>query len=38
MRSIAVSGQNVLLNGHPIYLMSALVQGIGRTASTSALR
>lgn len=27
MRSIAVSGRNVLLNGHPIYLRSALVQG-----------
>ena len=27
MRSIEVQGQNVLLNGHPIYLMSALVQG-----------
>ncbi len=27
MRSIAVAGQNVLLNGHPIYLMSALDQG-----------
>ncbi len=27
MRSIAVQGQNVLLNGHPLYLMSALVQG-----------
>ncbi len=27
MRSIEVSGPNVLLNGHPIYLMSALVQG-----------
>lgn len=27
MRSITVSGPNVLLNGHPIYLMSALVQG-----------
>ena len=27
MRSIAIEGQNVLLNGHPIYLMSALVQG-----------
>ncbi len=27
MRSIGVQGQNVLLNGHPIYLMSALVQG-----------
>jgi len=27
MRSIAVEGKNVLLNGHPVYLMSALVQG-----------
>lgn len=27
MRSIAVSGENILLNGHPIYLRSALVQG-----------
>ncbi len=27
MRSIEVSGGNVLLNGHPIYLRSALVQG-----------
>ncbi len=27
MRSIAVREQNVLLNGHPIYLRSALVQG-----------
>lgn len=27
MRSIAVDGPNVLLNGHPIYLRSALVQG-----------
>ena len=27
MRTIAVSGGNVLLNGHPIYLRSALVQG-----------
>jgi len=27
MRSIEVSGSNILLNGHPIYLRSALVQG-----------
>ncbi len=27
MRSIEVSGKNVLLNGHPIYFRSALVQG-----------
>lgn len=27
MRSIEVQGPNMLLNGHPIYLMSALVQG-----------
>lgn len=27
MRSIEVSGENILLNGHPVYLRSALVQG-----------
>lgn len=27
MRTIEVSGENVLLNGHPVYLRSALVQG-----------
>lgn len=27
MRSIEVSGENILLNGHPIYFRSALVQG-----------
>ncbi len=27
MRRIEVSGENILLNGHPIYLRSALVQG-----------